>query len=207
MKNILYYWSKLIKKIPGTTIDNSTFESPSKAEARSTIINSSMGMYSYCGYGCKIINTEIGRFCSISDNVSIGLTDHPISWVSTSPAFYKGRDSIPKNLASLDYPVVSPRTIIGNDVWIGEGVKIKAGIRIGNGSVVAMGSVVTNNVPPYVIVGGTPARQIRKRFSDDIIKKIEDTEWWKMEPSDLKKISHTFSDVESFINAMGNRGE
>ena len=101
--NISYIWSKFIKRLPGASIKNSTFEVPSKAEPRSSIINSSFGRYSYCGYNCTIINAKIGRYCSIADHVSIGLEKHPIEWVSTSPAFYKGKDSIPKDLASLSW--------------------------------------------------------------------------------------------------------
>lgn len=103
MISIRYIWSKMIKRLPGAAVKNSIFEFPSKAEPRSNIVNSSFGRYSYCGYNCTIVNTTIGRFCSIADNVSIGLANHPLWWVSTSPAFYTGKDSIPKDLATLKW--------------------------------------------------------------------------------------------------------
>ena len=86
MNIIKYLLSKFFKKLPGSTIVNSVFEK-----------------YSYGGYHCTILNTPIGRFVSIADGVSIGLTDHPTIWVSTSPAFYYGRDSIPKDLARKEF--------------------------------------------------------------------------------------------------------
>lgn len=97
--------------------------------------------------------------------VSVGLAKHPMTWVSTSPAFYCGRGSIPKNLAVLDFCSDAPKTVIGHDVWIGKGVFIKGGVEIGNGAIIGMGSVVTKDVPPYTIVAGNPAREIRLRFT------------------------------------------
>ena len=151
---LTYLWNKLIKKLPLSAIRDVSFEQPSKAEARSTVIGTTMGRYSYCGYNCTLINCTIGRFCSIADNVTVGLSSHPMEWVSTSPAFYHGRDSIPKNLAMLDYNSNAPQTMIGNDVWIGQNVLIRAGVSIGDGAVVGMGSVVTKDVPPYAVVAG-----------------------------------------------------
>ena len=116
--DLLYYWSKAIKRLPGASIKNSSFEQPGRAEPRSNIINSSFGRYSYCGYYCTIVNTSIGRYCSIADNVSIGLANHPLEWVSTSPAFYLGKDSVPKDLAALKWHRGGGTTSIGNDDWI-----------------------------------------------------------------------------------------
>lgn len=202
MKTLQYYWSKIIKKAPGSAIINSSFERPSKVEARCSVIDSSFGRYSYCGYGCKIINTEIGRFCSIADNVCIGLSDHPLDWVSTSPAFYKGKDSIPKDLAVLEHPVNKRRTFIGNDVWIGEGVKIKSGITIGNGVVFAMGSIVTRNVAPYSIVAGVPAVHKSFRFDKETRKQIEESKWWLYDRKELKAIAERMDDPNAFISAL-----
>ena len=194
-----YYWSKFIKKLPGSSIKNSSFEKPSKAEARSTIIDSSFGRYSYCGYNCTIINCKIGRFTSISDNVSVGLSHHPIEWVSTSPAFYFGKDSIPKNVAKLEYDTSSKETIIGNDVWIGDGVFIKDGISIGDGAVIGARSVVTKDVPPFAIVAGNPAKIIKMRFSDNIIKKMLIVQWWNMNVDELSKFTQYINNPETMI--------
>lgn len=204
MKNIIkYYWFKFIKKLPLSAIKNSSFEKPSRAEARSTIVNTSFGRYSYCGYNCTLINCDIGRFCSISDNVVVGMGNHPLDWTSTSPAFYHGKESIPKNLANLNYNFAAKRTVIGNDVWIGTHVLIKGGIKIGTGAVIGMGSVVTKDVEPYTIVAGNPAKVIRKRFSDDEINKLLSSNWWEADVSVLKKVSQYADEPMLFLEKLG----
>lgn len=199
---IAYLWAKLWKKLPGKAVKDSSFEKPSRVEAQSTILYTSVGRYSYCGYGCTFINCRIGRFCSIADHVSAGLASHPMEWVSTSPAFYHGRDSIPKDLASLDYDPSAPQTVIGSDVWIGEGVHIRPGVSIGNGAVIGMGSVVTHDVPPYAIVGGNPARVIRLRFPQDICDRLNASQWWERDMDFLKAHSAFMNDPEKFLEVL-----
>lgn len=199
------YWTKIIKKIPGSYKKNVKLERPAKIGARSTVINSELGRYSYCGYNSTIINCQIGRFTSIADNVVIGNATHPMDWVSTSPAFYKGRDSIPKNLARLHFDPLSKNTIIGNDVWIGERVLIKAGVTVGDGAVIGMGSVVTKDVPCYAIVAGVPARVIRYRFSEEIIKKLIRIAWWSKPIDELSKFSPYMNNIDLFIKKISER--
>ena len=67
---------------------------------------------------------------------------------------------------------------IGNDVWIGSRAIVLQRVRIGHGAVVAAGAVVTQDVAPYTIVGGVPARILRKRFDDDVIRSLADWQWW-----------------------------
>ena len=69
-------------------------------------------------------------------------------------------------------------TVIGNDVWIGYQAMIMPGVKIGNGAIISTRSVVTSDVPPYAVVGGNPARVIKKRFTDDIILALEKLAWW-----------------------------
>lgn len=69
--------------------------------------------------------------------------------------------------------------IIGNDVWIGFEAIVMAGVRIGDGAIVAARAVVTHDVPPYTIVGGVPAKVIRKRFDDKVIQKLVTLKWWE----------------------------
>ena len=99
------------------------------------MVASTMARHSFCGFDCVILNSEIGAFCSISDNVYIGGSQHPMHFVSTSPVFLKHRDSVKTKFAKHDYTNM-PHTIIGNDVWIGHGAKIRAGVKIGHGAVV-----------------------------------------------------------------------
>ncbi len=124
--------------------------------------------YSYIGNYCTVINSEIGKFCSIADNCIIGGANHPIGWVSTSPVFHQGKNVLRKNFSALEF-VTTTRTFIGNDVWIGSNCLIKSGIKISDGAVIGMGSVVTKNVGPYEIWAGNPAKMIKGRFADSII--------------------------------------
>jgi len=198
---LLYYWSKLLKKIRGSAIKNSEVNKTSKIEAGSLFQNSSMGKYSFCGYDCKIINTKIGSFCSIADGVVIGGAEHPISWVSSSPVFYRGRDSVKMKFSEFERPT-DKQTIIGNDVWIGEKAIIKAGVHISTGAVIGMGAVVTHDVKPYEVVAGVPAIPIRKRFSDEIIEELLESKWWDLEKEILHQHSKDIRDPKAFLRGL-----
>lgn len=189
-----YIVFKLKKKMQGVAKKNSKVSKDAKLEAGTVFVNSSIGRFSYCGYDCYICNTTIGAFCSISDNVSVGGGHHPLDWVSTSPAFYKGRDSISKRLASLVYDMTDPVTTIGNDVWIGRGCYLKAGITIGDGAVIGMGSIVTKDVEPYTIVAGNPAVIIKKRYgdTDTLRNSMQSLAWWEWDERKLKDKAYLF---------------
>lgn len=199
---LVYYWYKILKKLRGRAIKNSKIDRKAKVEAGSVFLSSSMKKYSYCGYDCQFVNVEVGAFCSISNNVVIGGGNHPLNWVSTSPAFYKGRDSISKRLATLEYDSSDAHTIIGNDVWIGNGVLIKPGVIIGDGAVLGMGSVVTKDVEPYTIVGGNPAKVIRKRFDEETIQKLLAIKWWEWEDDKILSYSKYFNDTNELLSKL-----
>ncbi len=76
---------------------------------------------------------------------------------------------------------------IGNDVWIGHGVFIKEGVTVGDGAVIAAGAVVVKDVPPYAIVGGSPAKIIKYRFDEKTISKLLELQWWNMDPEILQQ--------------------
>ncbi|ANS84201.1 Chloramphenicol O-acetyltransferase [Vibrio scophthalmi] len=196
-----YLLSKIIKKCRLASVLNSNVHKTSKVESGSSFINSSMGKYSFCGYDCDIVNTSIGSFCSIANGVIIGGGEHPIDWVSTSPVFYKGRDSVTKKFSEYDRKPVKT-TYVGHDVWIGRNVLVKQGIVIGNGAVVGMGSVVTKDVPPYAIICGNPAKVIKYRFDSDVISSLESIEWWHLSEQKLKEIAVNIKTPHSFIKGI-----
>lgn len=198
-----YIWSKTLKKIRLSSILNSEIHPTSKVESGCNILNMIMGRYSFCGYDCEIINTEIGSFCSIASNVVIGGGMHPIDWVSTSPVFYVGRDSIKMKFSKHKRKEVK-KTIIEHDVWIGQGVFIKQGVKIGTGSVIGMGSVVTKDVLPYSVVGGVPARVIKKRFDDEVISSLLKSKWWEFSNEQLKFYAKWIKDPSTFIDKIKN---
>lgn len=84
--------------------------------------------------------------------------------------------------------------VIGNDVWIGYEAVIMSGVTIGDGAIIGTRAVVTKDVPPYAIVGGVPAKLIRKRFSEDTVGKLLKLQWWKWED---EKVKHHLEDIMS----------
>lgn len=199
--DIIYIWSKLFKKLHGKAIINSVIDKSSKIEAGSHIVNSVFGKYSFCGYDCEILNCEVGSFCSIANNVIIGGAMHPIDWVSMSPVFYEGRDSIEKKFSTHKRDIAKT-TYIEHDVWIGRNAIIKQGVKIGVGSIIGMGSVVTKDVEPYTIVAGCPAKLIRKRFDSEICSKLLKSKWWEYSDEQLAKYSNLFTTPINFIKEI-----
>lgn len=159
----------------------------------------SMGAYSYTGsnlgYGVRI-----GRYCSIAANVSIMGAHHFPEWISTSPVFYNNAHHDLGNVDLSNNNRLGRRIDIGNDVWIGSGVVLKNNIKIGDGAIIAANSIVTKDVPPFMIVGGNPARIIRPRFSMEVIAKIYQTKWWQYELEYLKGL--TANDPEKFLDGL-----
>ena len=118
---------------------------------------------------------KIGRFCSISDDVTIMLGgEHRVDWVTTYP-FNK---VFSKAAGFTGHPRSRGDVIIGNDVWIAQGSLILSGVTIGDGAVIGADSVVTKNVPPYAIVAGNPAHLIRYRFDEATIAALQRIAWW-----------------------------
>lgn len=149
----------------------------------------------------------IGKFCSISDNVTIILDgEHRTEWVTTYP--FSGlkllKNSLVKWADDLTYMSSSKRNIhIGNDVWIGYGAVIRPGCIIGDGCVIGSYSVISNStIEPYSIVVGNPGKVIKKRFNDDIIEKLLKIKWWNWNVEKIKQnISLLLSsDVKKMIN-------
>lgn len=198
---VKYIWNRLLKKCRGVAIKKSSIHRTAKIGAGTQIINSEMGKYSFCGYDCKIINCSIGSFCSIADGVVIGAAAHPIEWVSTSPVFYSGRDSIKKKFVEYEREM-EKHTVIGHDVWIGERALIKPGVTIGNGAVIGMGSVVTKDVEPYEIVAGIPAQRIRYRFDEKIRKALIECRWYELENKQLQKCAIQIKEPKKFIEEV-----
>ena len=201
MNKLIYLWAKLLRKMRGSAIKNCDIHPSSKIESGCNLVNVQMDRHSFCGYDCEISNATIGSFCSIANNVVIGGGMHPMGWVSMSPVFYEGRDSVKAKFATHKRNPVK-HTKIGHDVWIGQYALIKQGITIGTGAVIGMGSVVTKDVEPYAIVAGNPAGIIRKRFDDETISGLLNSEWWNYSDIDLTKSGKVFNNPKDFLNQI-----
>lgn len=121
---------------------------------------------------------RIGKFCSIASGVEFIMNggNHLTEAVSAYPfaIFGQGWEHA---MDGRQYPHRGD-TVVGNDVWIGYKAVIMPGVTIGDGAIVAACSVVTRDVPPYTIVGGNPARELRRRFSDAEIETLLEMQWW-----------------------------
>ena len=121
---------------------------------------------------------RIGKFCMIASDVTFIMNgaSHLSDALSTYPFAIFGGDWAGA-MDGKTYPSKGD-TVIGNDVWIGYGATIMPGVTIGDGAIIATKSVVTKDVAPYAIVGGNPAKEIRKRFSEDKIEALLKLAWW-----------------------------
>lgn len=120
----------------------------------------------------------IGRFCSLSDNITILLGgNHRLDWITTYP-FPVFSKSWPEASSISGHPASKGDIIIGNDVWIGYGATILSGVTIGDGAVIGAMSVISKDVAPYAVMAGNPAVERKKRFSDELISKLLDIAWW-----------------------------
>jgi acetyltransferase-like isoleucine patch superfamily enzyme len=164
------------------------------------VARSTIGDYSYLRDQCQVRNTEIGKYCSIAFGVHTGLGLHPLSpFVSTHPAFFLRREANGWRFADRDcHPQFKP-VKIGNDVWIGLRASIRDGVTVGDGAIIGAGAVVVADVPPYAIVGGTPAKLIRYRFPPDVIEFLLAFKWWDKSPEWIQENWSKFHDIEGFV--------
>ena len=152
--------------------------------------NSEIGSYSYIAANTDIENAEIGKFCSIADHCRIGMSGHSLQYISTSPIFTQKINALQENWIEKDvfcHKSEEERVFLGNDVWVGSHALINGGVHVGDGACIAAGAVVVKDVPPYAIVGGVPARIIRYRFPEDIIKRLLEIKWWDLPAEVLKE--------------------
>lgn len=134
-------------------------------------------LYHYPIHREKLI---IGKFCSIACGTKFlfNCANHALKSLSTYtfPLFYEEWELEKSNITTAWDN--KGNIVIGNDVWIGYEAVIMAGVHIGDGAIIAARAVVTKDVPPYTIVGGTPAKEIRKRFDAEVIEQLLIQKWW-----------------------------
>ncbi|MBE5805957.1 MAG: acetyltransferase [Clostridiales bacterium] len=168
----------------------------------SIITESTIGDYSYCNGYNQVMYAEIGKFASIAWGARINPSNHPTyDRIAQHHFTYRSKQF---DLADEDDESIfewrrKDKVVIGNDVWIGHNAIIMPGVKIGNGAVVGSGAVVTHDVEPYTVVVGVPAKPIKKRFSDEIIEKIEKSEWWNWTHEELKERLPDLKNIDEFI--------
>lgn len=186
-----------------------SFEGMNILRAFARISDSEMGFGSYISEHTNLKKVSIGKYTCIGPNVKNFFGQHPSNkFVSIHPAFYsvakQAGFSFVDNQLFEEHKYVDDNkrfvNIIGNDIWVGSNVLIMEGVIIGDGSIIASGAVVTKDVEPYSIVGGVPAKEIRRRFSDEQITHLRNIKWWNKDLSWIKKNAAIFSDINEFLN-------
>jgi phosphonate metabolism protein (transferase hexapeptide repeat family) len=169
-------------------VRDSTLGAWTAVGARTTIAETTMGDYSYVVNDSSIIYAEIGKFCSIAAHTRVNPGNHPM-WRAAlhhfsyrSVSYQLGEED---DLEFFDWRR-SHKVVLGDDVWIGHGAIILPGVTIGTGAGVGAGAVVRHDVPPFAIVGGVPARQIRWRFDEPVRQALLEIAWWNWPREALK---------------------
>lgn len=143
-------------------------------------------LYHYPIHREKLI---IGKFCSIACGTKFlfNCANHTLKSLSTYtfPLFYEEWELEKSNITTAWDN--KGDIVIGNDVWIGYEAVIMAGVHIGDGAIIAARAVVTKDVPPYTIVGGTPAKEIRKRFDAEVIQQLLILKWWNWSTDKIRQ--------------------
>lgn len=157
-------------------------------------------LYHYPFMNDKLI---IGRFCAIAHDVRFIMNgaNHQINAFTAYPfsIFGNGWERVTPTTDDLPY---KGDTVVGNDVWIGYDSLIMPGVQIGNGVIIASRSVVVNDIQPYTIVGGNPAKLIRKRFRQEIIDLLQEVRWWDWPAEKITRhLEALTSNDESLIKA------
>lgn len=152
-------------------------------------------LFNYPFFGDKLI---IGKFCQIAHGTTfiMGAANHRLGSATTYPFNVMGgvwREISTPHIEELPH---KGDTVIGNDVWLGRNCTILPGVKIGNGAIVAACSVVTKDVAPYTVVGGNPARFLKKRFDDSTAALLEELRWWDLPPEELTEIIPVLCDTD-----------
>ena len=185
-------------------VRRSTFGKFCKIGARTTVIESVFGDYSYAVNDAEIVYTTIGKFTSIGPLVGLNPGNHPTRRASQSHFTYRSwqyfEDATDED-ALIDWRREA-RVTIGHDAWIGRAAIVLPGRTIGTGAVVGAGSIVTRNVAPYSVVAGNPARMIRPRFDAEIAGRLLALAWWDWPHRHLRRALDDFRalDVSEFLD-------
>lgn len=193
--------------------DTVTFKSPvvvepfSSMSGRLGFSNCEAFSYLHSAFGSR---AQVGRYCSIAPYSRIMGKEHPLDRISTHPFasrdyywdWLEKRFGVSNTAPSSEIADRGP-VVVNDDVWIGNSTLLRPGITIGYGAVIAAGAVVTKDVPPFAVVGGTPAKVIKYRFDEATIARVLDVAWWRYHVRDLVTLDVT--DIHGFLDELERR--
>ena len=177
----------------GSRIENSKFGLNVDLQRNAMIYNTEIDDYTYTGRNFVPWHSRIGKYCSISWNVSIGGANHDFHRITQHAFLYAPQFGFLGKSEDPKYNRFSDECVVGNDVWIACNAVICRGVHIGDGAVIAAGAVVTKDVEPYTIVAGVPAKVIKERCSHELSNRLINAKWWNLPPNVIKANIDLFS--------------
>lgn len=178
-------------------VENSTLMSYVRIQRYNYVLDAIIDKHSYTGMNTVIMHSDIGKFTSISWGVTIGPANHDYERVTNHSFLYNKHDNLRPN-NKIAYNRFKDRNLVGSDVWIGCNSTILRDVKIGNGAVIGANSLVNKDVPPYAIVAGNPAKVIKYRFKERIIKELLNIKWWNFPDDAIKRNFNLFSRKMNF---------
>ncbi len=182
-------------------VDYSNLAGHVRVNRMNHIYKTSLGSHTYTGQNTVIMDAKIGNFCSIAWNITIGAAEHDFNKITTHAFLYNQYDHIRPEEKDEAYDRFEKEIVIGNDVWIGANAIILRGVNVSDGAVIGAGAVVTKDVPPYAIVAGNPAKVIKYRFSDEMIKELLELKWWNFTDDKIQEL-YPYFDKDLTIESL-----
>jgi phosphonate metabolism protein (transferase hexapeptide repeat family) len=188
---------------PSARVKDCSLGAYTEVGARTILLEVTMDDYSYVVNDSQITYTTIGKFCSIAAMTRINPGNHPMQRATQSHFTYRSSAYFPGEPDETEFFDWRRQhhVHIGHDVWIGHGAVILPDRNIGTGAVVAAGAIVTKDVPAYTIVGGNPARIIRRRFTESVADRLANLAWWDWNREQLREALPDFRklDIDAFL--------
>ncbi|MFO7856826.1 MAG: chloramphenicol acetyltransferase [Paracoccaceae bacterium] len=188
---------------PSAQVTQSTLGRYVEIQRDSVVTDSTFGDYAYCAGFNQIVHTDVGKFSNIASFVRLNPGNHP-QWRATQHHFtYRAADYFDDAEHEAEFFAwrAAQRVTVGHDTWLGHAAVVLPGVSVGHGAIVAAGAVVAKDVPPYVIVGGVPAKTIKRRHPEALAERLIALAWWDWSHERLRAALDDFRalSAEAFV--------